>query len=95
MSKSESPVAFNCMFQANVDVINTHGGCAGRHPELVTQHIARFARLMSERRLALDGDMTDSKKVKADAERAACEEYLSCLFTWLQMVGGTRVLSVP
>ena len=51
MSKSETPVSFNRTFQANVDTINTHGGCAGRHPELVTQHITR---LMSERRLLPD-----------------------------------------
>ena len=77
MSKSESPVMFNRTFQANVDTINTHGGCAGRHPELVTQHLAH---LMFERNLAPDGDMAALRKVKADAERASCDEYLSCLF---------------
>ena len=77
MSKSETPVSFNHTFQANVDTINTHGGCAGRHPELVTQHMER---LMFARNLTLDGDANDLKKVKADAERAACDEYLSCLF---------------
>ena len=60
-----------------MDTINTHGGCAGRHPKLVTQHMTR---LMFERNLAPDGDAKDLKKVKADAERASCEEYLSCLF---------------
>ena len=57
--------------------INTHGGCAGRHPELVTQHIAC---IMSERNLVIGDDAKDLQKVKADAERASCEEYLSCLF---------------
>ena len=92
MSKSETPVAFNRTFQANVDTINTHGGCAGRHPKLVTQHMTR---LMFERNLAPDGDAKDLKKVKADAERASCEEYLSCLLSWLRMGGGTRALSAP
>ena len=32
MSKSEMPFAFSRTFQANIDTINTHGGCAGRHP---------------------------------------------------------------
>ena len=77
MSKSETPVSFNRTFQANVDTINTHGGCAGRHPELVSQHLVR---LMLERNLQPDGDENDMKKVKDDAERAACDEYLSCLF---------------
>ena len=60
MSKSELPVVFYRIFQANVDTINTHGGCAGRHPELVTQHITR---LMFERNLAPDGDKTALRKV--------------------------------
>ena len=78
MSKSESHVMFNYTFQANVDTINTHSGCAERHPELVTQHLER---LMFEINLALDDDAKELKKVKADAERVACDEYLSCLFT--------------
>ena len=53
MSKSETPVSFNHTFQANVDTINTHGGCTGRHPELVTQHQER---LMFERNLTLGDD---------------------------------------
>ena len=37
MSKSETPVAFSRTFQANIDTINTLGGCAGSHPELVKE----------------------------------------------------------
>ena len=40
MSKAETPAAFCCMFQANVDTINTHGGSAGRHPKLFDEHVA-------------------------------------------------------
>jgi len=77
MSKAETPAAFCCTFQANVDTINTHGGCAGRHPKLLDEHIAR---LMSERGLDDDSDTYDLKKVIADAERTSCDEYLACLF---------------
>eukprot|EP00957_Ditylum_brightwellii_P174213 13263256-Ditylum_brightwellii.AAC.1 len=28
MSKAEMLVAFSCTFQANVDMMNAHGGCA-------------------------------------------------------------------
>ena len=70
MSKAETPVAFCRTFQANVDTINTHGGCAGCHPKLLDEHVAR---LMSERGLEDDSDTYDLKKVIADAER-------TCLF---------------
>ena len=77
MSKAETPVAFCHTFQANVDTINTHGGCTGRHPKLVDEHVAR---LMSERGLEDDSDTDDLKKVIADAERTSCDGYLACLF---------------
>ena len=38
MSKTEKPVDFFCTFQATVDTINTHGGCAGHHPQLVSEY---------------------------------------------------------
>ena len=53
MSKAEMPVAFCRTFQANVDMINTHDGCAGRHSKLLDEHVAR---LMSERGLEDDSD---------------------------------------
>eukprot|EP00957_Ditylum_brightwellii_P152838 11633468-Ditylum_brightwellii.AAC.1 len=59
MSKAEMPVAFCCTFQANVDTINTHGGCAGRHPKLLNEHVER---LMSECGLDNDSDTDDLKK---------------------------------
>ena len=37
MSKTEKPVDF-LTFQATVDTINTHGGCAGHHPQLVAYY---------------------------------------------------------
>eukprot|EP00957_Ditylum_brightwellii_P091062 6932813-Ditylum_brightwellii.AAC.1 len=46
MSKGETPVAFSCTFQANMDTIKAHGGCAGCHPKLLDEHVER---LMSER----------------------------------------------
>eukprot|EP00957_Ditylum_brightwellii_P139648 10642934-Ditylum_brightwellii.AAC.1 len=60
MSKSEMPVAFCCTFQANVDTINTHGGCAGCHPKLLNEHVER---LMSEHSLDNDSDTDDLKKM--------------------------------
>eukprot|EP00957_Ditylum_brightwellii_P165768 12620899-Ditylum_brightwellii.AAC.1 len=42
MSKAETPVAFSCTFQVNVDTINAHGGCAGCHPKLLNEHIERL-----------------------------------------------------
>eukprot|EP00957_Ditylum_brightwellii_P138218 10536205-Ditylum_brightwellii.AAC.1 len=39
MSKAKMPVAFSCTFQANVDTISAHGGCAGCHPKLLDEHI--------------------------------------------------------
>eukprot|EP00957_Ditylum_brightwellii_P174736 13304600-Ditylum_brightwellii.AAC.1 len=38
ISKVEKLVAFSCTFQANVDMINAHGGCAGCHPKLLDEH---------------------------------------------------------
>ena len=77
MSKTETPVVFCCTFQANVDIIKTHGGCAGCHPKLLDKNVTR---LMSERGLEDDSDTDDLKKVIADAERTSCDEYLACLF---------------
>ena len=78
MSKSETPAAFCCMFQANMDTINAHGGSAGRHPKLFNDHVAR---LMSERSLDPESDDTEGlQKVIIDAERQSCDEYLACLF---------------
>ena len=59
MSKSETPVAFSCTFQANIDTINTHGGFAGRHPELVKEYVDR---LMAERGLDHDSDVDKIKR---------------------------------
>eukprot|EP00957_Ditylum_brightwellii_P124317 9475753-Ditylum_brightwellii.AAC.1 len=39
MSKDETPVAFCCTFQANMNTINAHGGCAGCHPKLLNEHV--------------------------------------------------------
>eukprot|EP00957_Ditylum_brightwellii_P152438 11604230-Ditylum_brightwellii.AAC.1 len=77
MSKAKTPVAFSRTFQANVDTINTHGGCAGRHPKLLNEHIEH---LMSERGLDDNSNTDNLKKVISDAERGVCEEYLVCLF---------------
>ena len=64
MSNSETPVTFSRTFQANIDTINTHGGCAGRHPELVTEYVDR---LISERGLDHDSDVDKIKKGIKDA----------------------------
>ena len=63
MSKSETPAASCRTFQANVDTINTHGGSAGRHPQLFNDHVAH---LMSERGLDDECDKhgADYKKRK-------------------------------
>eukprot|EP00957_Ditylum_brightwellii_P023204 1751169-Ditylum_brightwellii.AAC.1 len=75
ISKAETPVVFSHTFQANVDTINAHGGCAGCHPKLLDEHVER---LMSEHGLDNDSNTDDLKKVISDAERGACEEYLAC-----------------
>ena len=59
MSKSETPVAISRTFQANMDTINTHGGCASRHPELVKEYVNR---LMAERGLDHDIDVDKIKR---------------------------------
>ena len=86
MSKSETPASFCRTFHANVDTINTHGGPAGRHPQLFDE---RVARLMSERGLVSDSDNPDElKKVIIDAERGSCDEYLACLCILVADGGG-------
>eukprot|EP00957_Ditylum_brightwellii_P055802 4228277-Ditylum_brightwellii.AAC.1 len=77
MSKAETLVAFSCTFQANVDTINAHGGCAGCHPKLINEHVEC---LVSECGLDNNSNTDNLKKVISDAERGACEEYLACLF---------------
>eukprot|EP00957_Ditylum_brightwellii_P094785 7217648-Ditylum_brightwellii.AAC.1 len=59
MSKAEMPIAFSCIFQANVDTINAHGGCAGCHPKLLNEHVKR---LMPERGLDNNSNTDDLKK---------------------------------
>ena len=59
MSRSETPVAFSRTFQTNIDTINTHGGCAGRHPELVKEYVDR---LLAERGLDHDSDVDEIKR---------------------------------
>ena len=78
MSKTERPVDFCRTFQVNVDTINTRGGCAGHHPQL----IAEYGHLLCEERGlgAETGDPNELKKILVYAERMSCEEYLSCLF---------------
>ena len=44
MSKTEKPVDFCRTFQATVDTINTHGGCAGHHPQLVADYGQRLCK---------------------------------------------------
>ena len=61
-----------------MDTINTHGGCAGHHPQLVAEY---GQRLCKERGLDPETcNPTELKEVMDDAERMSCEEYLSCLF---------------
>eukprot|EP00957_Ditylum_brightwellii_P179657 13685599-Ditylum_brightwellii.AAC.1 len=60
MSKAETPVAFCCTFQVNVDTINAHGGCAGHHPKLLDEHVER---LMSKRGLDNNSNTDDLKKM--------------------------------
>eukprot|EP00957_Ditylum_brightwellii_P134487 10252767-Ditylum_brightwellii.AAC.1 len=77
MSKAKTPVAFCHTFQANVDTINVHGRCAGRHPKLLDEHVEC---LMSEHGLDDYSNMDDLKKVILGAEHSACNKYLACLF---------------
>eukprot|EP00957_Ditylum_brightwellii_P032246 2443508-Ditylum_brightwellii.AAC.1 len=65
MSKAKTPVAFCCTFQANMDTINAHGGCAGCHPKLLNEHVER---LKSERGLDNNSN-TDNLKKMVDSTR--------------------------
>eukprot|EP00957_Ditylum_brightwellii_P193925 14768608-Ditylum_brightwellii.AAC.1 len=60
MSKAEMPVAFCHIFQANVDTISAHDGCAGCHPKLLDGHVER---LMSEYGLDNNSNTDDLKKM--------------------------------
>ena len=44
MSKTEKPVDFCCTFQVTVDTINTHGGCAGHHTQMVSEYGQRLCK---------------------------------------------------
>ena len=44
MRKTEKPFDFCCKFQATVDTINTHGGCAGHHPQMVAEYGQRMCK---------------------------------------------------
>ena len=78
MSKTENPVDFCRTFQATVDTINTHGGCARHHPQMVAEY---GRRLCKERGMDPETcDPTELKEVMDDAEYMSCEEYLSCIF---------------
>ena len=74
MRKTENPVNFCRTFHANVETINTHGGCTGHHPHLVAEY---GQRLCKER--VMDPETCNPielKQVMDDAERMSCEEYL-------------------
>eukprot|EP00957_Ditylum_brightwellii_P094291 7179328-Ditylum_brightwellii.AAC.1 len=77
MSKAETRVAFSCTFQASVDTIKAHDGCAGCHPKLQDEHVEH---LMSEHSLDNNSNTDNTKKAILDVERGTCEEYLVCLF---------------
>eukprot|EP00957_Ditylum_brightwellii_P085994 6542336-Ditylum_brightwellii.AAC.1 len=66
MRKAKTPVAFCCTFQANVDTINAHGRCAGRHPKLLNEHVEC---LISKRGLDNNSYTNDLKKM-VDGTRA-------------------------
>ena len=58
--------------------INTHGGCAGHHPQLVAEYGQRLCKDPG-----LDPETcnpTELKEVMDDEERMSCKEYLLCLF---------------
>ena len=44
MRKTKNPVNFCRTFQATVDTINTHGRCAGHHPQLVAEYGQRLCK---------------------------------------------------
>ena len=61
-----------------MDTINTHGGCAGHHYQLVAEY---GQRLFKESGMDPETcNTTELKEVMDDAELMSCEEYLLCLF---------------
>ena len=78
MSKTEKPLDFCCTFQATVDTINNHGGCAGHHPHLVAEYGQRLCKERGQDPETCNP--MELKEVMDDAECMSCKEYLLCLF---------------
>ena len=78
MTSEDYPEEFYGTFNAMTDTINVHGGSAGYHPQLYTDHLAI---LCVERKLNMTNiSKGELEKVKKDDKKPACEEYLLCLF---------------
>ena len=59
------------------DTINVHGGSSGYHPQIYEDHLTLLCveRDLDQTTISKD----ELEKVKKDAKKSACEEYLSCL----------------
>ena len=74
------------------DTINFHDGSSRYHPQLYADHPAS---LCFERNLYLTTISKDElEKVKKDAKKSACEEYLSCLFILVSDYGRFQGLKI-
>ena len=61
-------------FNANVDVINSHGGNTGYHPTIYDTTLKEICQSTGD-----DYDFPSSSR-KESAMTKACEKYLACLF---------------
>ena len=78
LTSEDDTEEFYGTFNAMADTINVNGGSSGYHPQLYTDHLTL---LCFERELDQTTISTDElEKIKKDAKKSACEEYLLCLF---------------
>ena len=78
MTSEDDTEAFYGTFNNIADTINVHGGSAGYHPQLYTDHLAILCveRMMDTTTISKG----ESENVQKYSKKSACEEYLSCLF---------------
>ena len=74
------------------DTINVHGGSSGYHPQIYEDHLTLLCveRDLDQTTISKD----ELEKVKKDAKKSACEEYLSCLFILVSDSGRFQGLKI-
>ena len=78
MKSDEDPNDFMEIFKTMAETINVHGGQAGLHPRLLSEHKVRI--LAEQGKVEKDLNPDEREALARAAMDASCEEYLSCLF---------------